>query len=277
MMTEEEWMLTTILDCKLVDLIVNPPQLDESQQAILNQMRERRLTGEPLQYICGTTSFADLTLAVDTRVLIPRPETEQVVDYAFNILSKKSQQTNIDILDCGTGSGNIPIYFAKNLTNAVVTSCDISADALDCARGNARKNNVERKIDFIHGDMIMVLQRLKTDNRQFDMIISNPPYIKTDDLKTLPKDVQYEPSLALDGGVDGCDFYRGIFLHAFDCLKNDGMLIVEMGDFQAADLLLLLKEKSKEWEISVQKDLCGRDRFMVMKKYALRGSDKNES
>ncbi len=263
-MTEREMMLTTLLGCDRIDLYTDKPKLTDAQETRLKEMQYRRSSGEPLQYVLGTAPFLNVLLQVDPRVLIPRPETELIVDFILKKLHLKVSSRSISILDCGTGSGNIPIFFAKNLCHASLVALDISSDAIDCAKNNASLNGVAQNIEFITQDMVEGLIDFKKQKKRFDCIVSNPPYIKTDDLKTLPKDVQYEPMLALDGGADGCDCYRGIFKHACDCLKKDGFLICEIGESQGEQLKLLAKNMMGDCQVTVQQDLCARDRFIVI-------------
>lgn len=243
-MTEEEFMLTSILQCKRSDLYLSRPQLTPAQNQLFQEMRERRRNGEPLQYITGCCEFMGLDLKVDERVLIPRPETEILVETAVNLM-KQIDGSVLNILDLGTGSGNIPIALAHALPQAKIISVDQSLDALSLAKENAQRHHVMDLIEFIHNDMIDFCQNLAFKKNRFDMIISNPPYIPQQQLTQLPKDVQCEPQMALDGGIDGLDFYRGIIQHCGDILKPQGYLLLEMGDGQASFIQKIIH--SHEW------------------------------
>ena len=172
-----------------------------------------------------------LNFTVDPRVLIPRPETEILAQAAIDFV-KYSKRKPVDILDIGTGSGNIAVALAKHLTNSNVVAVDISREALEVALDNACRHIVEKKIRFIQSDIFSNLHEA-AENQKFDIIVSNPPYIRTEDLKRLPLDVQKEPKIALDGGYDGLDFYRRIIRESPRYLKIGGMLFLEFGNGQA--------------------------------------------
>ncbi len=239
-MTEQEFMLTTILNCERTDLYVNPPQLTPEQAEQLAAMQERRRKNEPLQYILGKTEFMGFTLRTDPRALIPRPETELLVENVLQLVQNQ-HMPELRVLDVGTGTGNIAIALAKSLTDAKVYSLDISEDALQLARHNARLNDVAHKIDFMQISLVDFFQNYTSIEKRFDIIVSNPPYIKTSALSTLPLDVQQEPVLALDGGEDGLNFYRLLIKEAVNFLKPGGFLACEFGDGQNESLSELVK------------------------------------
>jgi len=202
-MTEDEIILTHILPCQPINLLLNKPALTVFQKEQFENYRRRRAAGEPLQYILGTCNFMGLELAVNPAVLIPRPETEQLVDAALKYFKGGRA------LDLGTGCGNIAIALAKFVPQSQIVSIDNSVQALEVARANARYHGVENRIEFIQADMAVSLRgakRRSNDTILFDLIISNPPYIPTDQLRCLPRDVQNEPAIALDGGEDGLNF-----------------------------------------------------------------------
>lgn len=235
-MTERELLLTAVRKCERIDLYVDPRPLTPQEHSAYEGMCRRYQSGEPLQYILGECDFLGHKIAVSPKVLIPRPETEILVD---TIIAKL--QNNISrpcrILDLGTGSGNIAIALAKTFDSCHVTAIDISLDAIAVAKQNAAANGVASRIDFVCADMLS----WKTDE-YFDCIVSNPPYIKTSELDSLPPDVRQEPRLALDGGVDGLNFYRAILAHAHHYLKPGGFLFLEIGDGQAPLIQTLAKE-----------------------------------
>lgn len=191
---------------------------NELQEVLKKQEEEycKKLTeimeGKPIQYITHEQYFMGLCFYVDENVLIPQPDTEILVEKAIEIA--KNRNKNIKILDIGTGSGAIAISLAKYLESAKVTAIDISKEALQVAKRNAKEQEVE--IDFIQSDLF---ENLKDE--QFDMIVSNPPYIETNVIPTLEKEVQNEPILALDGGIDGLKFYREILRKAHLYLKEE--------------------------------------------------------
>lgn len=232
-MTEHEQMLMSVRDCRRVDLFVDPKPLTPSQEDFFQRMKNRRDTGEPLQYIIGHCEFMGIKIFVDPRVLIPRPETELLTAAAIERLGKRSQGRPLRILDLGTGSGNIAIAIAQNIENVRVMTVDICPKALKLAKENARFNRADYKIDFDCEDMISFLQRWPDTNTPFDLIISNPPYIAHTKIPQLPADVRQEPWLALDGGEDGLDFYRTIIAEAYRLLADHGFVCMEIGDGQA--------------------------------------------
>ena len=251
-MNETESMLTSILDCERIDLLVNPKPLTPDQQMRFDEMKRAYAAGEPLQYVIGHCEFMGLKLFVDSRVLIPRPETEILTDLVIQKIKTLSLNRPVKVLDLGTGSGNIAISIAKNIPNCFVQTVDISIDALDLAKKNAKEHNALDKIKFVNRDMRDYLQEANPE--KFDVIISNPPYIPTNQLSTLPKDVQQEPSLALDGGIDGLDFYRAIAMHAHRHLQGGGFIFMEIGDGQDKNLMELLTASNNYENITFVKD-----------------------
>ena len=233
-MTDQEQILTSLLNCRRVDLYSGDRSLTERQREQFDQMQARKLSGEPLQYILGHCEFMGIKLRVDKRVLIPRPETEIMIEEAIKEIHRTWKNQPVDILDVGTGSGNIAIALAKEGAN--VTTIDISPDALDAARVNAQYNRVEDKISFVCQDMETFLRQAIQDKQAFHVIVSNPPYIATSQLARLPKDVQQEPKIALDGGEDGLKYLRQIFMFGQQLLKPEGSLFCEIGDGQRPDI-----------------------------------------
>ena len=178
----------------------------------------------PLQYIMGKEKFFGLDFIVNEHVLIPRPETEVLVETALELLDNRQATTDErKILDLGTGSGNIAISLTKNAANCRIVASDISGNAIETAKENARLNGVFEKIVFTESDLFCDIEG------RFDLIVSNPPYIAQYEFETLQKEVLKEPLLALDGGEDGLDFYRRIFGEAPQYLKDGGYCVVEIG------------------------------------------------
>ena len=228
---EAEWIISILLDVKRSDLssdkLVSPKNIDK-----INKVVDERITGRPLWYCIGDTDFCGYKIKVDERVLIPRPETELLVENALKCVNKESK-----VLDLCTGSGAIAIAVKKQ-SDAVVTAVDVSNSALDLAKENAKLCDAE--IEFIESDMFSALN--ESGERKFDVIISNPPYIKSEDILTLQKEVrEFEPTLALDGGADGYDFYKIIAENAVDYLNKNGVLFLECGIGQAKDIASMLK------------------------------------
>lgn len=279
-MTENEIILTHILQCRPIDLVLHKPVMTQVQQEQYEDFKRRRKSGEPLQYILGTCNFMGLELAVNPAVLIPRPETEQLVDAALKFIKRGSPLLNNDrgtvpvtILDLGTGSGNIAIALAKFVPESKIVSIDISPQALEAAKENARAHKVEDRIEFIQDDILVSKGPIASTSQGFchceersdalfDLIISNPPYIPTNQLNTLPQDVQKEPMTALDGGADGLDFYRAIIKFTPHLLRSAACLMMEFGDGQAEALTKLIQLSGNFSKLEIFQDLAGRDRII---------------
>jgi len=198
-----------------------------------------------------------LEFLVNPAVLIPRPETEQLVDAALKFFKGGRA------LDLGTGSGNIAIALAKFVPQSQIVSVDISAKALEIARVNAHSHVLEDRIEFVRADISSedaILSAVK--DLKFDLIISNPPYIPTSQLSTLPRDVQEEPVRALDGGEDGLDFYRIIIKYTPYLLRRGACLMMEFGDGQAQAIKTLVEAQKVFSDIEIIQDLAGRDRII---------------
>jgi len=257
-MSEDEILLTHILQCKPIDLLLHKPVLTAAQQEQFDAYKHRRALGEPLQYILGSWDFMGLALNVNPSVLVPRPETEQMVESAINLLKRGHMNVSpfVKVLDLGTGSGCIAIALAKFCSHVQVTTVDISKAALDLAQANAKKHGVDGRIAFVQADMFKTFPIFVS----FDMIISNPPYVPSDEMAHLPQDVQQEPALALDGGRDGLDFYRAIIKYTPDLLRPGGYLMMEFGDGQEQAILSLF---DTHFKVDVFEDLAGRPRFLT--------------
>ncbi len=233
--SESEWIVSIILGKKrseiYCDKIVSPKYVEQ----VMNVVKER-ITGRPLWYCIGDTDFYGYTIKVDERVLIPRPETEELVAEALKCIDKGKT-----VLDLCTGSGAIAIAIKKE-SDAKVSAADISEDALNVARENAKLNEAE--IEFIHSNLFDAVSG--ENNRKFDVIVSNPPYIKTCDINSLQKEVrEFEPILALDGGADGYDFYKKIISKVKDHLNENGVILFECGVGQAPDIVKMFSGFSK--------------------------------
>ena len=213
--------------------------------------------GIPIQHITHRQEFMKMTFYVDENVLIPRQDTETLVEEVIKISKKIGAKK---ILDLCTGSGAIAVSLAKYIEKSQITAVDISKKALNVAKMNAKNNEVENKITFVESDLFNNIKKEK-----YDIIVSNPPYIKKEVLKSLDKEVQKEPKLALDGGYDGLDFYRKIINKAEEYLKFNGYLCFEIGYDQKEDVEDLLKNEEKYTNIQCIKDLCDNDRVIIAK------------
>lgn len=217
----------------------------------LKQKLIRRLNGEPFAYIVGHKAFMDLDLMVNENVLIPRPETEILVESVIERLKQINEP--IKIADIGTGSGAIALSIKKYLPNAQVHAIDISQKALEVARQNSIKNNLP--IEFHHGDLFEPIK-----DKKFQAIVSNPPYIPSDVVTDLEVS-KFEPRLALDGGIDGLNFYRRLIAESESLLTDEGFLAFEIGFNQAEEIKILAQDKFK---IEIIKDLANLNRVMIL-------------
>lgn len=211
-------------------------------------------TGIPIQYITNNQEFMNLNFYVDENVLIPQPDTEILVEEVINEYKEKK----CEILDLCTGSGAIAISLAKYINESNIVASDISMKALQIAKLNAKKNLVRKRIEFIESDMF---NKIYKDD--FDIIVSNPPYIKTKVIEELDKQVKNEPYIALDGGADGLKFYKIIIENAYKYIKNEGKVFLEIGYDQKNELINLFKENNHYENIYSKKDLGGNDRIIV--------------
>ena len=216
---------------------------------------KRLISGEPLQYITGVQEFMKLNFIVNKDVLIPQPDTEILVEEVIKIANKME---NPIILDLCTGSGAIAVSLAKNVPNAKIIATDISKKALEIAKYNAKLNGVLNSIDFIESNLFNKIKNIK-----FDVIVSNPPYIATNEIQKLPKDVRQEPVIALDGGKDGLDFYRKIYDKGNEFLNRQGYICVEIGYNQRESVKRIIEKKQRYVETYCIKDLCENDRVIV--------------
>lgn len=234
----------------------------------LREMVRRRLTGEPLQYVMQRWSFRHLDVMVDPRVLIPRPETELVVQVALDSLGDVAQKLKrkLRIVDLGTGSGVIGLALASELPLgcAEVWLTDVSADALDVARANlAGLGLVDGDVRLAQGDWFLALP--KDLKQSFNLIISNPPYIAVYDASVESVVRDYEPHLALYAGTDGLDAHRQIISQAGEWLVSDGLLVLEIGHDQGAVIRDLLSESSF-MDIQIRQDYSQHDRIALARK-----------
>jgi release factor glutamine methyltransferase len=238
--------------------------VDDEHLTIFEQAVNRRVQREPLQYITGKQEFWGLDFMVTRDVLIPRPETELIIETALGIAEKKDKQ--LTIIDLCTGSGCIAVSLAKELTAARVFATDKSAKALDVARENARKHGVADRIRFLEGDLFEPLDELDIQEK-VDAIVSNPPYVPSGDLNALQAEVRdYEPSLALIAGPDGTEIHQRILHKGPRFLKPHGALIMEMGIGQAGALVRMIEETNAFNKPHILKDLAGIERVVAVRK-----------
>ena len=232
--------------------------LTESQLAELRPLVKRRADREPVQYIIGSVDFCDMELKVDTRALIPRYETEELVERVSEALSVAPKQ----ILDLGTGSGALALAFAKRYPEASVDAVDFSAQALSLAKENAITQELAERVTFYEGSWLCPLG---LGEQRYDLIVSNPPYLTEEEMTTAePEVVNHEPQCALVSGADGLDDLRLIFKDAAAFLKPGGLLALETGIAQAEALNTLAETAGLQGECI--EDLSGRPRFYFARK-----------
>ena len=229
-------------------------QLEEEKNA--KEAIDKIISGIPIQYITNKQEFMTEEYYVDENVLIPQPDTEILVEEVLKICANNN--CNAKILDLCTGSGAIAISLKKRIIKSTMFASDVSIKALNIARKNANINGT--KINFIESDLFDKIQE-----KDFDIIVSNPPYIKKEVLKTLSKQVQNEPTLALDGGESGLEFYKKIANEAYIYIKNNGFLCLEIGYDQAKEVEEILIKNKYYKDIRVIKDLSNNDRCIISK------------
>ncbi|MFA7421209.1 MAG: peptide chain release factor N(5)-glutamine methyltransferase [Melioribacteraceae bacterium] len=251
-----ELMLADMLNCKRLDLYLTfeRPLKDEEVDK-LRQWISRRGKNEPLQYILGKADFFGLQFEVDSSVLIPRPETEILVDH---IIAQNKSHSKLDVLDIGTGSGIIPIILAMNLPESNLTAIDVSSEAINLAKKNAVKHSVLDRINFLNQDIFST----EFSAQSFDLIVSNPPYVALSEYLTLQKEiVDFEPKEAVTDEGDGLKFYSFIAEKAKLWLKDGGKLYFELGKGQFSFVEEKLKVQGYS-NISVTKDLANIERVI---------------
>ncbi|HIU64614.1 MAG TPA: peptide chain release factor N(5)-glutamine methyltransferase [Candidatus Avacidaminococcus intestinavium] len=260
---DAEILLCAVLNCPRIDLYVHfdrplSPEELKSYKALV----VRRANHEPIAYILGEKAFLDFTFKVTPAVLIPRPETELLVERLV-LLNKK--RPKVSFLDIGTGSGAISISLLKLLPTAVAVAVDLSQEALVVAEENAINLGVKASWQGVHSNLFQQL----APTSKFSFIVSNPPYIKHNEIALLANDVQKEPHMALDGGSGGLDFYEKIISEAQHYLEEDGLLAFEIGIYQAEAVSDLCKQAGFS-KIVICKDYAGIERNIFAAK---EGSD----
>jgi len=252
-------LLMYVLNKSNTYLIIN--QEETISQEICNKynkLLKEIIEGKPIQYITNNQEFMKINFFVNENVLIPQPDTEILVEKVLEIV-QRNYINEVKILDLCTGSGAIAISLDKNIENKQIYASDISDSAINIAKNNAKNNN--SNIVFIKSDLFENIQ-----NYKFDIIVSNPPYIKTKDIKNLSKQVQNEPNIALDGGDDGLYFYKTIAKHAANNMNKSGFLCLEIGFDQAEQVIEILKKEKNYKNIEVIKDLSGNNRCIISQK-----------
>lgn len=268
---EAELVIRGVLDIDQTGLYRDNPELDDFQTRTIEQLVARRCEREPLQYILGYTDFLDVRIYVGEGVLIPRPETELLAEHAIKtvksyelgVMSKRqnskllTRDSDLCILDLCTGSGCLALALANKFHDAMVYGTDISEKAITYANMNARLNRINN-VNFYCGNLFSPVN----PKQFFDLIISNPPYIRTDDIKKLEPEIRdWEPHGALDGGPDGLNFYKELIPAATRFVEDKGIVMLELGD-GLADAVNAIFEKSGYLNIEIFKDFAGIERII---------------
>ena len=254
---EVERLLGHVLGLDRVRLYVEFERtVEDGELERFRELYRRRLDHEPLQHLIGSTGFRDLELKTDRRAFIPRPETELLVECAVDFLRGRP---NPVVADLGTGTGAIAVSVVCEVPGSCAVAVDISDDALHLARSNADRMGVADAIELVSADMLEGL----AGRGPFDAVLSNPPYIPANDIPGLEPEVRdHDPHTALDGGDDGCSFLFAIADHAYEYLKPGGLLLLECEGDQAPATAARLKATGQYRDITVLKDLAGRDRLV---------------
>ena len=250
-----EELIAHHLHCKPLEIYNQPPPHPDTLEPHL----QRLLNHEPLQYIIGTTHFYGLQFNTDPRALIPRPETEQLIDTILQ--SPLAQHPNPRLIDVGTGSGCIALTLAHHLPHAIIEAVDTSTDALQLTYENAKKHTLQERITLHHNNLLS-----DRPDDTYDAIISNPPYIATPHWKTLPPSVkQHEPRAALDAGPHGSECYEALIPDAHRALQPNGHIFLEIG-YDQGPLIHRILQRNGFQDIQLKKDLAGHDRILIAKK-----------
>lgn len=269
---DAEVLLCAVLKCQRITLYVDFERpLSEEELATYREYVRRRGNFEPLAYILGERAFMRNTFKVNKATLVPRPETELLVESLVRIAPLLKREGDVKILDIGTGSGAIIVSLLDYLPNAKGVGVDISVDALIVAKENSEKIGVTGRIGFVRSDVFSKLPLEK----KFDIIVSNPPYIPAGDIAGLDKDVQQEPRGALDGGADGLEFYRRITAEAMEHIAEEGVLAFEIGIGQAAAVQQLCLDAGFV-KTAVRKDYAGIERMVFAVKAATTSEEAME-
>ena len=253
-----ELLLADILNCKRLNLYLSfDKPLSDAETVKYREYIQRRGKFEPAQYITGKTDFYGMDFIIKPNILIPRPETEFLIEA---ITGQYAKDTSFKILDIGCGSGIISVALAKHYSNAEITSIDINEDALDCAAKNSEKHGVNSRISFMKIDILSDADIILLN--KYDLIVSNPPYVSVEEYNTLQNEIiEFEPKNAITDFKDGYTFYKRIISIAKDKLQENGCLCFEMCKGQSENIKKLLDE-SNFTDITIVKDLQGIDRII---------------
>lgn len=226
---------------------------------------KRRMAHEPVAYITGEKEFWSLDFFINSAVLIPRPETELLVEVAVKLMENRRDAALVKVLDIGTGCGALAISLARELASARIWAVDVSAAALEVARKNCARHGVDKRIHLLQGDLFEPVAGLR-----FDLILSNPPYIRSSELSNLAEEIRlWEPIGALDGGVDGLNFYREMVRDAHNYLNPKGHMALEIGAEMGDAVAALIDSVGQYGSLSIKQDYAGKDRVIIAANAAL--------
>lgn len=267
-----EWLLCAATGFSRVELYTNYDRpLDKDELKVLHAGVERRGRGEPLQYVTGEMPFRHIVLKCAKGVLIPRPETEVLVDHVLAYLDALPGQGGEDgaagplVLEVGTGTGCIALSIAQERPGARVRATDVSPDALGLAERNRAALGLDERVELYLADIAEGVPG--AGEAAYDVVVSNPPYIPTAEIDRLPREVGgYEPLLALDGGPDGLDVFRRVAACAAASLKPGGLLACELHEDRLRDAAALPEVAGPFTDVRVEKDLTGRDRVLLARR-----------
>ena len=271
---EAEYLLAALLDYTKGDLYLNRTRrMSGAESRAFRSAVERRSSGEPPQYIIGEQEFRGLAFKVNSDVLIPRPETELLVEELIETLREREESWPSGepvypleepplVIDLCTGSGCIAVTAAHEIPQVKCLATDLSPLALEVAKDNATRHGVEERVTFMEGDLFAPIAQSDMKGR-VDIIVSNPPYVPKGDIATLQPEVsRFEPRTALDGGEDGLDFIRRIVAGAPLYLAGGGTLLMEIGYGQAEDVRAVFEESDSSWTVEVKRDYAGIERIV---------------
>jgi release factor glutamine methyltransferase len=252
-----ELILCNVLNLARVDLYTSfDKPLKQNELDSIKSMINKRIERIPLQYIFGQVEFYDLNFFVNSDVLIPRPETEEIVDL---IIKDANKEKELNILDIGTGSGCIALSLASKLNNANINAIDFSIPALKIAKQNKDNLNIDN-VKLIHADIIKTIPKKK-----YDIVVSNPPYISTSEMNTLEQELTYEPEIALTDYSDGLEFYRRFVTIFKDILSTNGMFYLEINNNLSNEILKMFRD---QYDVELIYDISENPRI-------IKGSVKN--
>ena len=259
---EAEWLLGELLGLSRLDLYLSDQSLEAASVRSIHAALQRRLAGEPTAYILGSTTFYGRQFAVGPAVLIPRPETERLVDEAAGWLRQRIRggRPSPLVADLGTGSGAIAISLALAVPACALAAVELSLEALQVASANIFRHGLETRVLAIRADWTESLRG------PFDLLISNPPYVRTQELDTLPSDVRHEPRASLDGGPDGMRVHRHLLARAPSLLLPGGALIAECAQDQAEALAASARTLPWARQVRILHDLAGRPRGLMLER-----------